>query len=144
MERLLKNGTGFRSDLMHHCDSGTEEKFPKPQRDVPGCTGWRWTEGVPGISCRKPQVGGSCGRVLYSFIHLFIFSRGRCHYYFRYKVVSDAMKGYCLFCHADDMQENPRLVHQIRKPCFPWSLLNPLLFLIILRAFQLGNNKINL
>lgn len=82
----------------------------------------------------KPEVGESCGHVWYLFIKSLLLPRGRSHYFLRCKV-------YCLAMGMDNMQVNTRLVHLSNEgPHFPWSLLIPLL-LIIIWAFQFGNNK---
>lgn len=83
----------------------------------------------------KPEVGESCGRVLYLFIKSLLLPRGRAHYFLRCKV-------FCFATGIDNMQVNTKSVHLSNEgPHFPWSLLLPLL-LIMIWAFQFGNNKV--
>lgn len=92
------------------------------------------------------EPGGSClqstsnqrqvSPVLYLFIHLLVLSTGRSHYFLRYKV----------FGFVKGMDNTPRRwipgwLTCLMRSHFPWSLLIPLL-LIMIWAFRFGNNKI--
>lgn len=92
------------------------------------------------------EPGGSClqstsnqrqvSPVLYLFIHLLVLSTGRSHYFLRYKVF-----GFVIGMDNTPCRWIPGWLTCLMRPHFPWSLLIPLL-LIMIWAFQFGNNKI--